>query len=631
MIKNRAGWLALSVLAIATVLMVFFVMPRLSKDEPPADQAPVAAGTATPAPTDTADATRPAGQPAAGQAAPGQAVPKTDSQTAAGSATLPSPATPGTAVAPATETARTALVVPTFDVLRVEPDGSAVIAGRAEPKAKLEVADQARTVAASQVDTAGEFVAILDVPLPPGDHQLVLKATSADGRTVMSEEIATVSVPMTKDGELLAMVTKPGTASRIIAMPTASAPAKTERVALGGKDAAAVAPQGRDAAKPGQLATPSATAPTATAPATGTPPTETATAPAAAATAGSAPQAAQAAVAPDLQVSAVEIEGDRIFIAGISRPGTKLRGYADGTAVGEAQAGTDGHFVIEGRQTLTVGQHRIAVDHIGPAGEVMLRVEVPFDRPAGEQVAAVATPQAGTAGLAPIDQGAFDRLRTDVSRAFQLLSNLYADGATPSAEQVAAARSATAIALRSLTEYRLPAGAEQNAGLIVEQTAKDAAAALAALEALPRDVAGLGAGLPSVREMIARTIGPILPNGAVAPLPETVAAAQAVGPAAGATTGQPAADGAATAPKTIAQAPLTQSEAASVIIRRGDTLWQISRRIYGQGVRYTTIYIANQDQINNPNLIEPGQIFGLPKDAMPNGEAEQMHRRLNKS
>ena len=45
-----------------------------------------------------------------------------------------------------------------------------------------------------------------------------------------------------------------------------------------------------------------------------------------------------------------------------------------------------------------------------------------------------------------------------------------------------------------------------------------------------------------------------------------------------------------------------------MIIRRGDTLWQISRRVYGQGVRYTTIYLANQQQIQNPDLIEPGQI-----------------------
>ena len=81
---------------------------------------------------------------------------------------------------------------------------------------------------------------------------------------------------------------------------------------------------------------------------------------------------------------------------------------------------------------------------------------------------------------------------------------------------------------------------------------------------------------------------------------------------------------AATGPKTIAQAPLTESKNA-VIIRRGDTLWQISRRIYGQGVRYTTIYRANQDQIVNPDRIQPGQIFGLPGQALP--DSEELHRQ----
>ncbi|MNT81289.1 LysM domain/BON superfamily protein [compost metagenome] len=84
-----------------------------------------------------------------------------------------------------------------------------------------------------------------------------------------------------------------------------------------------------------------------------------------------------------------------------------------------------------------------------------------------------------------------------------------------------------------------------------------------------------------------------------------------------------AADGTA-APKTIEQAPLTASR-DSVIIRQGDTLWQISRRVYGQGVRYTTIYLANEGQINNPDRIEPGQIFSVPSEALPN--AEELHRR----
>ena len=33
MMKNRAGWLALLVLVVATILMVFFVMPRINGDK----------------------------------------------------------------------------------------------------------------------------------------------------------------------------------------------------------------------------------------------------------------------------------------------------------------------------------------------------------------------------------------------------------------------------------------------------------------------------------------------------------------------------------------------------------------------------------------------------------------------
>ena len=49
-----------------------------------------------------------------------------------------------------------------------------------------------------------------------------------------------------------------------------------------------------------------------------------------------------------------------------------------------------------------------------------------------------------------------------------------------------------------------------------------------------------------------------------------------------------------------------------VIIRKGDTLWRISRENYGVGSRYTVIYLANGDQIRNPDLIYPGQVFRMP-------------------
>jgi LysM domain len=50
-----------------------------------------------------------------------------------------------------------------------------------------------------------------------------------------------------------------------------------------------------------------------------------------------------------------------------------------------------------------------------------------------------------------------------------------------------------------------------------------------------------------------------------------------------------------------------------VVIQPGNNLWRIARRAYGRGVLYTVIYRANADQIRDPDLIYPGQIFALPR------------------
>lgn len=131
----------------------------------------------------------------------------------------PEPAKPAAAPADAAQSSSGA---PTFDVLRVEPDGSAVIAGKAQPGAKLEILSNGKVVAQTTIDGTGDFAAVFDNPLPPGDHELVLRSTDANGKATQSEEVATVSVPDGKAGELLAMVAKPGKASRVLAMPEAA-------------------------------------------------------------------------------------------------------------------------------------------------------------------------------------------------------------------------------------------------------------------------------------------------------------------------------------------------------------------------------------------------------------------------
>ena len=53
---------------------------------------------------------------------------------------------------------------------------------------------------------------------------------------------------------------------------------------------------------------------------------------------------------------------------------------------------------------------------------------------------------------------------------------------------------------------------------------------------------------------------------------------------------------------------------AVVFVQPGNSLWRIARRTYGGGVQYTLIYEANRDQIRDPDLIYPGQVFVLPKE-----------------
>ncbi|ACS55471.1 MULTISPECIES: LysM peptidoglycan-binding domain-containing protein [Rhizobium] len=499
---------------------------------------------------------------------------------------------PETAPGANTAAENTGPKLPAFDVLRVEPDGSTVIAGSAEPNGKLEVLDGEKVVTTANVDASGDFAAVLDDPLPAGDHQLVLKFTGKDGKSTLSEEVATISVP--KDGNganLLAMVSKPGAASRIITAPKA-----------GTEVADASNPMAPPADKPAtgeSSAAPTGELALQTPNLTDTPSGGADTAPAIPGTA--APDKTNA---PDVMVNAVEIEGNKIFIAGTTRSNAKVIGYADDSLVGQDTAGSDGHFVIDGVVALSVGDHKIRVDVVDPTGKVIVRASVNFNRPAGDQVrvAAQSAPADanGASSMVPLDEGELRKLKAEVGKAFGLLKGLFADGKLPGAEQLAAARSATDFALRSVADFRPAADAPDVFKQASGSSSQVAGNALKLLQGLPGDAKSVGAALDKLGGMIAELTA--------APAPATPSANE-VG---------------SNQPKTIEQAPLTANNAA-VIIRRGDTLWQISRRTYGLGVRYTTIYIANEDKIINPDRIRPGQIFGLPKDVLPN--AEELHRK----
>ncbi|WP_065376977.1 LysM peptidoglycan-binding domain-containing protein, partial [Ensifer adhaerens] len=445
MIKNKAGWVAITVLVAATALMVFVVQPNLRGDgKKPADEP--AAGNASQS-NETAAAT---GGP---QATEGAAKPL---DTKAGEAAGTAAQAEQTANAAPTNAPADNPDVPGFDVLRVEPDGSTVIAGHAQPGSKLEILSGDTVVGTADVGATGDFAAVFDKPLPAGDYQLTLRSTGEDGSVKSSEEVATVSVPKDPSGQLLAMVSKPGEASRLIATPEA-AKAESE--------------QGTDN-KPAEVASTTQT-------------------PLATGDASSAP--AKAAGVPGLQVSAVEIEGSKMFVAGSARPRALVRVYADDKLLGEMKADDKGNFVVDGEIELSVGSHIIRADMLNEDGtKVAMRASVPFDRPAGSQVAAVApsgTPSA-TAGL--------DGVRAEAGKALALLKGLYANGKVPTGEQLAAARSATEIALKSLADFRLADSSDQALAAASARASKAAADALAALKAAPQDAPSVASALAKV-------------------------------------------------------------------------------------------------------------------------------------
>lgn len=552
---------------------------------------------------------------------------------------------------------------PSFDILRVEPDGSTVIAGKAEPNTTLDIMNGETVIASTTVGPSGDFAAILDAPLSPGDYQLTLRTMGENGAISVSEEVATVSIPDSPDGELLAMVSKPGKASRIIAQPVApdaeaaSEPAVETAAAPTGdqeliEDTASetvsqIASEARIETPPlpemSSLLTTSA------------PQIEADSADDTAAEAASASdetvadagdqtvaeQTEVAAVSPDVadeaaseppadasvRVDAVEIEGERIFIAGSATPGYPVTLSADGVLIGTETADPSGRFILEADADLAVGDHIINADLMDPSsGEVLLRATVPFNRPAGETLAAVAppAPEADAASEADAtppneelilpDIASISQLREEAFEAISALEQMVSAEEAPGPAEIASAREAALEKLKAAAMADLAADSSAEALAVAESMRAQAKAALSALVS-GADAQGVDTGsdiltgdMADMQEMLGQAR-------AALSKPSEIGVAVA---------NETAADGSAGEPRTIQQAPLASAPGA-VIIRRGDTLWQISRRTYGQGVRYTTIYLANRSQIQNPDQIEPGQVFSVPDTPLEN--AEELHRK----
>jgi nucleoid-associated protein YgaU len=90
---------------------------------------------------------------------------------------------------------------PSFDVVRINPQGETVIAGRALPKAEVTLLDGGNEIGKVTADNRGEWVFVPGQPLPPGSRELSLKAVNPDGSVTQTDSPVVLVVPPRQNGK----------------------------------------------------------------------------------------------------------------------------------------------------------------------------------------------------------------------------------------------------------------------------------------------------------------------------------------------------------------------------------------------------------------------------------------------
>lgn len=340
--------------------------------------------------------------------------------------------------APTAETAKTtageeivqSVQLPEFDIIRVEKDGSVLVAGRATANEVVNlVLSDGSVIGSGKAGPEGDFVILPDNPLKPGDYVINLRSRKQDGGVTASAQTGVVKVPE-PGGEVLAMISEAGKASRIIVKPKpvsvthkplveesvvaeiASPTVDPERVQSA--EVAAVAPA-KDAvpakvevqaekSQPKPEITPEPEPETIVAATVQAPSKVAAEEPAAQLEPASPTQLPKvdelSKSAPRVIVEAVEVEKGQVFVAGEAPRDVLVRVYIDNDHLGTTKGTSDNRFIVSQNYALKPGYHAVRADVIDrKTGGVVSRAEVPVvhaiiaEEPAEEPATTVASAQ----------------------------------------------------------------------------------------------------------------------------------------------------------------------------------------------------------------------------------------------
>ncbi len=281
-------------------------------------------------------------------------LPKTD---------LPKADPPKAGSAPAQDGARSES--PTFDIIRVEPTGETVIAGRAPPNTTVELLRDNQPIARALVDPSGQF-AIVPPALPAGNSEITLRGTGADGQARTSRESVVVVVAQARDTKPLIALTAPDRPTVVLSQPDPAGAAPGQAVAAADPRPSDARPAGaQDMIKP------------------------------------EAGQAPGKAPGPVKIVSVEAEEGGRLYVTSQAPPGATVRLYLNDALVAPGSVGADGRVAFAIGRGIQPGAYKVRVDQVDPvSGKVKTRSEVAFTVPPAAKPVAAATKPAEPAAEA---------------------------------------------------------------------------------------------------------------------------------------------------------------------------------------------------------------------------------------
>ncbi|MDR6307749.1 LysM peptidoglycan-binding domain-containing protein [Pacificitalea manganoxidans] len=543
----------------------------------------------------------------------------------------------------------TASDLPRFDLVRIDPEGGATIAGQAAAGGTVLILSEGEELARSTVGRDGSFAALFDIP--PGDapRVLMLEVMLADGARQQSEQTVIITPPamVEQAAPQIAALAAPGVTGGANADATGAAGLTAPAGAgTGGGAVAGGVPQGAAEPAPETPAAPDApnvsralAEQDGAAPDLG--PVQTRTQ-----MAEMAPQ-----VAPRAEDAAAGTDG--ADVAAVDVPDASSDG-TESQAVDETTAGGDGATTtIPAVETAVaaVPEVEVAASDVTPVelaavdGAVAETGAGALTGGASGRAGAVAVASAPQVGASVSRAAAQPALPAPTPRApsvllqdrdgVRLLQPASPPAGTADAPAAPVDLAVDAISYGAAGEVRLDGRGKAGSGdtvLIYLDNALRGDAKLSGDGRWSLELTDVVPGLYTLRADQIGAAGAVTarfetPFQREAPeaLAEVMPAAAELDPAGG-TGGAGAVAAGTRGAATLTAEPGAGADDAiaaqnsdparvavtAITVQPGYTLWGIASDRYGDGFSYVKIFEANGGQIRNPDLIYPGQVFDLP-------------------